>query len=112
MKSRIKKALIFILLLIPLASIAEGWKEMRPNNAVSGSLYFHWWGCYSSNPFTTDDYRVHIHIKSLSEKIYYGFNFSWSFPPYIPIRILNPDGNVVQTSNIQNLNGSPGWIND
>ena len=98
-------------MIIPHFIKAEGWKQMRPNNAACGQVNYEWGFFYSAN--NSNDYRIKIHIKSQGEKIYYGFNWApSSFIPVLHARLLNPSGLVVQTYTIQPSNGSTGFIFD
>ena len=102
-----------ILIVIPWYSKAEGWKQMRPNNAACGRVNYQWDFLYSASPNNSNDYKIKIHIKSLSEKIFYGFNWAPSFfVPVLHARLLNPSGIVIQTYTIQPSNGSTGYIFD
>jgi len=93
-----------------LETNAEGWKEICPLNSTSGHPLYNYGFFYSASPANTNDQRIHIHIKSPGEKIYFGFH--WFNSGGETIRILDPSGNPVKTCLINSVNGSPGYIND
>ena len=105
-----------LLLLVPLASIAEGTKELRPNPNNRGNLLL------TTNAVYTDfaqfgappERQIKLRIVDTTETVYFGFNNKTdggNFIQNVPYRILDPLGNIVIFDTMPGL-GELGFINN
>jgi len=90
---------------------AEGTKQLRPTSSDFGNVEINDQG----RPFALESnadtlHRLYIHIKSTSEKIYFGFQPKDKTAGHGTFRILNPSGTVVYArTNVPTATGA-GYI--
>ena len=92
-------------------SIAEGTKELRPSSSDYGNIEINDQGRTFALESNTDSlHRLYIHIKSTTEKIYFGFQPKDKTAGHGTFRIKDPSGTVVYTrTNVTTATGA-GYI--
>ena len=89
---------VLLLVLVPVAALAEGTKQLRPTSADSGVVVISHNGApggYGTFGLTqsTPDNRICFSIASASEKVWFGMN--WQYLKLGSFRISNTAGVVV-----------------
>lgn len=89
-------------------TFAEGTKELMPQANSFGHIQIFDRGRTFATYNATEAYRLHIHISSIQEKIYFGFNQPNND---VYFRLKDPDGNIVLGPNLLPSNGT-GFISN